>query len=636
MTQYFDPNLSIRRMVIQKGAANVYDEKFHPGVNIIRGENASGKSTVLNFIFYGLGGDLADWSETASLCDRVYVEAIFCGKVITVSRAVARAHGQPMDVFFGSYESSLSTPQTEWGRYPYRRSVNKESFSQVLFRALDMPEAVSDESGSITMHQVMRLLYADQLSMTENLFRTETFDPAGLREAVGRLLCGAFDNEMYASQGELKDIDRRYDTVSGELNSLYHALGQAGHDLTLNWVVEQRNRLNDDRNKVEIQIAELQRSASSRKADEPSLWAQRETYDVLVRAQEKLAALANQRDSLSFAVADSDSFISSMRDKLEALRDSALTAQSIGAAHFSTCPACYAQLSVAAEGTCVLCKKPFDAEEAVERVASLTNDTALQLKQSLLLQEVRREKLADAIAAVDDAKSEWELAARRYSQVQRRPTNEYAHQLNELHKALGYLDRRGEDLTEKAKMMEIVESLSTQKADLLYRSTSLREKIEYLRGVQEGRLLEAAFAISEEIKTLLKNDLEREPAFKDPSSVEFSFAGNKIGVDGQSYFSASSRAVLKSSFFVGFHAAAANKSFFRHPRFCMLDTIEDKGMEPARSQNFQREIVRVAASAESENQIIFATAMIADDLNNDKYTVGRYYTRNDRALKFDA
>jgi hypothetical protein len=65
----------------------------------------------------------------------------------------------------------------------------------------------------------------------------------------------------------------------------------------------------------------------------------------------------------------------------------------------------------------------------------------------------------------------------------------------------------------------------------------------------------------------------------------------------------------------------------------MLDTIEDKGMEAARSQNFQREIVRLVESSSVGSQVIFATAMIAEELDTDQYTVGRFYTRDDPTLK---
>src|SRR5260221_1792412 len=154
----FEPTLIITRAVVERGAQPAYDEVFHAGVNVIRGENSSGKSTVLNFIFYGLGGDLADWSEMALLCDRVFVEAEFNGKVATLSREISKQAGQPMEIFGGAFDSGRKAPREEWVRYPYRRSQNVESFSQALFRLLQMPEVANEASGNLTIHQILRIL----------------------------------------------------------------------------------------------------------------------------------------------------------------------------------------------------------------------------------------------------------------------------------------------------------------------------------------------------------------------------------------------------------------------------------------------------------------------------------------------
>ena len=72
----YDPCLVIKRLVVKRGTVVLYDEAFHCGVNVIRGDNSSGKSTIMNFIFFGLGGDLdrSAWSEHALLCDHVWLE----------------------------------------------------------------------------------------------------------------------------------------------------------------------------------------------------------------------------------------------------------------------------------------------------------------------------------------------------------------------------------------------------------------------------------------------------------------------------------------------------------------------------------------------------------------------------------
>lgn len=66
-----------------------------------------------------------------------------------------------------------------------------ESFSQTLFRLLSVPEVRGDGSANVTFHQYLRLVYADQLSPVESLFKFERFDPPTLRDTIGRLHCGA-------------------------------------------------------------------------------------------------------------------------------------------------------------------------------------------------------------------------------------------------------------------------------------------------------------------------------------------------------------------------------------------------------------------------------------------------------------
>lgn len=620
-------------MVIERANKAVYDEIFHPGVNIVRGENSSGKSTILNFIHYGLGGDVIEWSEMALLCERVTIEVQMSGKTATLSRLVSQDPQQAMEIFFGPYNDAVAADRSRWERYPYRRSQAKESFSQVLFRLLDMPEAANEDSGNITMHQVLRLLYADQLSPVDEMFAHENFDNAKIREAVGRLLCGAFDNELYANELEIRDVGKQYDTVAAELSSLYRALGQAGHDLTLVWVNEQRARNSEERKSVDDELTRRQRGRSQQSST-PTLEAQREAYDALVGLQQRLGSLREERDAIQLAIADSTAFTKSLEEKLEALKDSALVAHEIGATHFSNCPACYAEITSTDAGICALCKEPYDAEVALERIGGLINETTLQLRQSKLLQEDRVARLAGVEASLRVAESDWQVAARKYAEIQQRPTNEQEYEIGRLYKRLGYLDRRDEDLTEKAKLIEMMDTLSAQKAGLNERLTRLKDRNEQLRYMQQSRLGDASLSISDNVRALLAQDLKRQDCFESPQKVGFSFSDNRISVDGHTYFSASSRAILKSAFVLGFYAAATQKAYFRHPRFVMLDTIEDKGMEAARSQNFQRLIVKTSKESATLNQVIFGTAMIAEELDSARYVVGRFYTRDHRSLDF--
>jgi hypothetical protein len=194
------------------------------------------------------------------------------------------------------------------------------------------------------------------------------------------------------------------------------------------------------------------------------------------------------------------------------------------------------------------------------------------------------------------------------------------------------LERQIEDLEEQTRVATMIDELSRRKEALDQEIAFLKSRNDALRASQQSRLSRAYSAIADEVRTLLHNDLRRQDSFETANRIEIDFGANRISVDNQTYFSASSRVILKSSFFLGFLAAATKQSFLRNPRFCMLDTVEDKGIEPQRSHNFQMQIVRVSAESPVEHQIIFATSMIAPDLDDEQYIIGKFSTRDTPTL----
>ncbi|RUX02693.1 hypothetical protein EOA30_17580 [Mesorhizobium sp. M8A.F.Ca.ET.059.01.1.1] len=633
----FEPTLIVKRLVIKRNSHTAYDEKFHVGVNVIRGENSSGKSTILNFIFYGLGGDLFDWSEHAKLCSRVYVEIDINGNPATLARDVSVERGQPMEIFGGDFDAGIKAPRDAWIRYPYARSQSKESFSQAIFRLLGIPEVANELSGNITINQILRLLYADQLSPVENLFKFDSlFDSPVIRDGVGRLLSGAYDNALYQNEIFIRSSQREFDSSSAELRSLYSILGKADQSINVEWLSAQRRNLTDEHSRLTREIEEAERESFEGSANESlTLEVQERAYTTVQDLQSRLGELRDERDSLSLNIADSAAYIEGLRSKISALGDASEVAKHVGHIDFHSCPACYATLEEAngsAEYQCRLCKTPFDSERSRSRIVGLINDAALQLKQSEALQQHRLTRLEELAGRVREVQAEWTRAAARLSSLQRTPTSASQDRLRALSRRSGYIESQLEQLDHQQRLVEQIAAIQSRTADLNARIATLKSQNEALRAAQQKRLAEAYTAIAEEIRVLLRNDLRRQDSFEDPQSVEFDFGTNRISVDGQTYFSASSRVILKSSFFLGFLAAATKKSFFRHPRFCIIDTIEDKGMEPQRSHNFQMQIARVSEESRVEHQIIFATAMIAPQLDEPQFTIGKFSTRDDPTL----
>lgn len=187
-------------------------------------------------------------------------------------------------------------------------------------------------------------------------------------------------------------------------------------------------------------------------------------------------------------------------------------------------------------------------------------------------------------------------------------------------------------MREKTGLIEQLGRLTGRKAEIAAELSALHDRNISLRASEQDRLTLAYTEIADRTRSFLRGDLPRQEAFQDARSISFSFGGDKISVNGESYFSASSLVIMKNSFLAGFLFAATDDKRFRHPRLAILDTVEDKGMEPERSQNFQNLLVAASEATAVVHQIIFATAMISENLDNPTYTVGRYSSHEDRTL----
>ena len=196
------------RIVTEEGKV-AYDEPFHRGVNIIRGQNSSGKSTIVRFIFFVLGGCYTDFVPEALRCQSVMAEVGINDKhILTIKRFLekrddGKVNGYvPMYLYYGPMEDAMRD-HNGWQKYPYKMSTERRSYSNVLFEIMGLPEFKADSN--ITMHQILRLIYLDQESPLSSLFFFEQFDKEIIRETVSELLMGLYDQNL--SDAKLRKLD---------------------------------------------------------------------------------------------------------------------------------------------------------------------------------------------------------------------------------------------------------------------------------------------------------------------------------------------------------------------------------------------------------------------------------------------
>ncbi len=629
-------SLKLNRLSVHRGKSVFYDENFHAGVNIIHGANGSGKSTIADFIYFALGGDLREWREEAYLAEYVLAEITAGEAVLTLRRDVSSDAMRPMSIYFGSYEEALSAGLTSWEKFPYKRPDGTGlSFSQVLFKAIGIPEAISDGVSNITMHQLLRVLYADQLTPIQRIFRVESFDTWQTRQAVGDMLCGIGGYDLYALQLFLRDLKKEYDATVLRWRSLVSIASSYGDKILGEHIQVAKDEAISRRNLLLRQIDELLASATdaAKSAESDQLEKiQRKEY---LNDRANVEDIRKRIETLKFEIEDGEQFIEHLKESLRDFDDAGASFFALGALRFEFCPSCFTPMAHApsTDGTCSLCGSKVSKEEDQSRVLAVKLDFEMQVNESLALQSARKEELTRLNSELRIATNK--LNSRILNLAHRtRTMTRFDELLSEANRKIGYLDSEIEQLERRMALADEIATLSAQKEALNSRIETLNGQIEATETAQQHRKRVAYTEISSGAKALLEQDLQEHSDFGDIETVNFSFANDWFAINNNQnrVGSASGMVVLKNSFLLSLFRASLKDKKFNLPRFIIMDNIEDKGMVEERSWNFQRLIIKVSDQSETPHQIIFSTSKIAPELANSDYVVGTKYSRTRHTL----
>lgn len=630
MTDDF-PQLHLNRLRVLRHGRIAYDQAFHEGVNIIRGENGSGKSTIADFIFYILGGEFSDWKEASGRCDEVQAEIATNHGLLTLRRDIGNKTS-PMRVFFGGFEKAEEHALEGWETFPIRRSENRESFSQVFFRSLNIPEAQSAGASNITMHQVMRLLYSDQRTPSTRLFRFESFDRQDIREAVGDLVCGISGYEIYEINLELRDLDSEFSSASQKLASLIQALPVDQQLDRPDTIHTHRQQLTAEQINLYEEIKNVDEYVDASEAS-TFIKNRRSAFEQMSKQKLKIGEIEKSIQKHELELAELGEYQTFLQEHIDKVKLAERAYQSIGDIEFTRCPACLSHLEPPSDPhICNVCGQPTDPAEDRSKYNQIRLDLEIQLRESKQLFVEHENKI----------KSD-RLTLRRLNQAYSKTLSDFSTKYDlssspreafmaERHQRIGEINQELEHLTTMLSMAEEVQSLSLRKRELQNQIQERKDRKEVLERQAQKRRNVALNSISEWARLLLRSDLDRQPEFRDPQLVSVNFRDDAIFVDGQMNFAESSNVYLKNAAIFGMFMAAGHDKKFNHPRFALLDNIEDKGMEPERSHLFQRLIVEYSTELANSHQIIFTTSMMNPKLELDEYVIGPHYTHERRTL----
>lgn len=629
----YKPTLKVEKLVVYREKNIVYEQEFTSGINIIRGENSSGKSSVLNFIFFGLGGDFKGWTKEASLCDWVYLHLCINGESnLVVRRRVEKKGSQPMEIYYGDFlhdkTGKLILDSTKWKRFSFRRSEKSPSFSQILFQHLDFPEVRGEASSNITMHQLLRLIYAEQSNVPQKIFRFEQHDSPLVRQTVGGFLEGVYDDELYNYILNKNEKEKEFEIIDGQLKSFYKIFGASTGDLSITNLEKQESEWIEKAEKLQKEISE------TGVCDNTENQEGREELNVLREemrdTNSAMERVTRQLRSLEFEIEDSGRFISELAERLKFLSESNSAAEIFKGIQFSHCPACLSELGDVPEGCCAICGKEERKEN--ENLLRMKNEISMQIRESRLLQDIRAkeaEEFRSQLKMIEDKKETLDI---KYKSMLNGWISDRDLTLNSKYSNLGYAIKAIEDVNEKKRMSGVLVRLQEDKARLSELINELKDIIKQKESHKEKLVQIVHREVKDKLITLLRKDLPRQDSFIDAEEIDFSYQDNLIRVNGTDYFSASSMVYLNKCFRLALFWSSGKIKEMRFPRIILLDGIEDGGIEPERAHNFQRLVKYVSNDMDVEHQIIMATSVIDEDLDKPDFVRGEFYTHDKRTL----
>lgn len=623
-------NLLVSQFAVSKSGKFVYNQNFHTGVNIIRGVNGTGKSTIIDLLSYALGAVITEWTKEQLSCEWVIVEVALNGIPFCLKREISESGKSRMDIFEGNFDTALKSI-TGWTQYSYNRSDHRHSFSQQIFELLGLPRHKTDDSKNLTIHQILRLLYVDQLTATTKLLKEDKeYDNATLRRAIGEYLLGIDDLEAHNLRQELIVATKEFEKFNGELNAIYRLFGNTAsqiNELALNNEIQEVASKVEKLNQQKKEAFQLHLSQLDEIAKQKANSLQNE----IDRLSAEKQTLESKKAEITIELIDTELFTNTLNDRKSALEQSRLASSSLGEVHFKYCPACLEPVSKEGHSGCSLCKTERHDGRRDFAYIQMLNELNFQIRESESLISEFRNTIDGINSGLPGIVRRLQTAKFEYQELE--VTSEAREAvISEIATEIGFCRSQILALEDRREHVSKVESLRIEKENINAKILRLQDKLEQISLRQANRYNEVYGSIETKSSKILAQDGGYEPTFDEVVEVNFDFAKDRMYVNGRSKFSASSMVVMKNSirFAMFLHAVEDNDS--RLPNFLLMDNIEDKGMVDERSHNFQKIIVSECEKLTKQHQLIFTTSMIDPELDDSPMCVGPMYVKGTHTL----
>ena len=356
----------------------------------------------------------------------------------------------------------------------------------------------------------------------------------------------------------------------------------------------------------------------------------------ITKQRKECDVLEREVKELENEIEDSGYFIDALNKRLDAMDKSIATRDYFDSLHLDFCPECLTRIEPQVEeGHCPLCKSPIDNSKGKTQAIRIRLELQHQVSESLALKEENEHLLEEKKAQLRRMKRQLTASQRHYDDSVNYVRSTHEERIDKLLQDKGFME--GEILQYRTllEQAEKYERLLEEQDKLKKRESELNRYIDATenRIRLDRKTIDAA--VSESGLYLLRNDEQRQTEFMQADDFVIDYSQNMAYISNQRIkLSASSAFYLKMVARFALLFASLKVGSMMYPRLLFSDNMEDKGLEQGRAEKFQLTVVNLLKKENQEGyQLIFATSMIAPELNTEEYVIGDYYTEDNKSLK---
>lgn len=605
-------NFKVNKMLVFQNNNCALDVDFKDGLNVIFGKNSAGKSSLLDVLIYSLGGEEINFTPIVKECTHVLTEIQIENSFLTIYREISSKKREALSLFYGKIEIATSSDDSEWHNFPYNSFSEKFGFSKVFFDFLNYPETVSTET-SITTHQLLRILYADQVNNHLPIFRYELWDNAEKRLAIRDYIFGIFSGELYEQQLYNKNISKQLVDSINKLQSFFKIVGKSSEQMIEEFILEENINYLQRRSEILDKISLLNNSKENFYSELDQKNIQNKIQSDLSKLNKAVLSLNEKYTTQQLEIIDLNNFNNELKIRLGELNNSIASSDLIANIVFDFCPCCHGKLIIKPsednKNTCKLCKTQTSDNINEKNLLQMKTELNFQIQETnkLIKDEEKNlklteEKLSEQKKLFNTKKQEFDILSDRWH-------TSYELELINCYRELGEVDTELKNIESRLTIAKEIKDLELKKEYLQSALTESQLAIEKMVNSAEHKRKRILDNLNNKLKTLLSMDIGVQEEFLDPNNiVEVSFEDNRIYVNGSGHFSQSSTIVLRHLFHLALLLLADSDPTIRIPHFFVLDGINDGGLETDRAENLQKIIFETCNSLQTPFQLICATS----------------------------